>query len=185
MNKKRYVIGVTGASGIIYAERLIQILAPDTEIHLIISDTASLIAQDEGVLLDRFLVIQHDNRNLAAPVASGSFKHDGMIIIPCSMKTLAAVASGVSSNLITRSADVALKERRPCILLLRENPLSRIHLRNMIDAYDAGATIMMANPPFYQHPQTISDLVDAVLARILDHLGIEHSISKRWSGFDA
>lgn len=185
MNKKRYVIGVTGASGILYAERLIQILAPVAEIHLIISDTAFLIAQDERVQLDRFPVITHDNGNLAAPVASGSFQHDGMIIIPCSMKTLAAVASGVSSNLITRCADVALKERRPCILLLRENPLSRIHLRNMIEVYDAGATVMMANPPFYQHPQTIADLVDAVLARILDHLGIEHSISERWSGFDA
>lgn len=185
MKKKRFVIGVTGASGIIYAERLIQILAPITEIHLIISDTASLIAQDEGISFDKFPVIMHDNRNLAAPVASGSFQYEGMIIIPCSMKTLAAVTSGVSSNLITRCADVALKERRTCILLLRENPLSRIHLRNMIEAYDAGATIMMANPPFYHHPETIADLVDAVIARILDHLGVNHSISERWSGFDA
>lgn len=183
--KRRFVIAVTGASGIIYAERLLQVLAPVAEIHLIISETASLIARDEGITLNNPQITTHENQNLAAPVASGSFLHDGMVIIPCSCKTLAAVTSGISNTLITRSADVTLKERRPCILLLRENPLSRVHLHNMIEAHDAGATIMMANPPFYHHPQTIADLVDAVIARVLDHLGVDHTLSTRWSGFDA
>jgi 4-hydroxy-3-polyprenylbenzoate decarboxylase len=99
------------------------------------------------------------------------------------MKTLSAIAHGFTPNLLTRAADVTLKERRPCILLLRENPLSRIHITNMLAAHDAGATVMMANPPFYHKPEGIVDLVDAVVARILDHLRIEHSIGGRWSGY--
>jgi 4-hydroxy-3-polyprenylbenzoate decarboxylase len=180
---RRFVIGVSGASGIIYAHRLIGYLAEKTEIHLIISPVAREIAALEGVDLDNFPVTLHRYDDLAAPVASGSFRHDGMAIVPCSMKTLAAVSGGISPNLITRAADVTIKERRPCILLLRENPLSRIHITNMLTAHDAGATIMTASPPFYNRPDTIGDLVDAVIARVLDHLGVENEISRRWSGY--
>src|SRR5690606_26307190 len=104
---------------------------------------------------------------------------------PCSMKTLAAVSNGFAENLIARAADVCLKERRPLLLLLREMPLSRIHLKNMLAADNAGATVMVASPPFYQRPQTIDDLVDMVVARVLDHMGVEHNLGTRWSGYDA
>jgi 4-hydroxy-3-polyprenylbenzoate decarboxylase len=108
-----------------------------------------------------------------------------MVVIPCSAKTLAAIASGYADNLITRTADVCLKEQRRCILVTREMPLSKVHLRNMIAAEDAGATIMPACPGFYHRPKTIDDLVDMVVARVLDHLGVEHTLIKRWSGYDA
>jgi len=101
------------------------------------------------------------------------------------MKTLAAVSNGLADNLIARAADVCLKERRPLLLLLREMPLSRVHLRNMLAADEAGATVMVASPPFYQRPATIDDLVDMVVARVLDHLGVEHALGSRWSGYDA
>ncbi len=179
----RLVVGISGASGMVYADRLVRTLAGMAEVHLIVSPVAAGIAAHEGVDLDTLPGIRYRHDELAAPVASGSFRHDGMVILPCSMKTLASIATGITPNLITRAADVSLKERRPCILLLRENPLSRIHISNMLTAHDAGATIMTASPPFYHRPRTIDDLVDAVIARILDHLGVEHDISSRWSGY--
>lgn len=180
---KKVVVGVSGASGMIYAIRLLHHLAGKADIHLVISPVASRIAELEGVSFDGFPVTVHQYDNLAAPVASGSYRTDGMVIVPCSMKTLASVATGITPNLVSRAADVTLKERRPCILLLRENPLSRIHLTNMLTAHDAGATIMVASPPFYHRPSTIEELVDSIVARILDHLGIEAEISSRWSGY--
>ena len=108
-----------------------------------------------------------------------------MVIIPCSAKTLSAIASGYADNLITRTADVCLKERRKCILVTREMPLSHIHLKNMLAAHEAGATIMPACPGFYTNPEKIEDLVDMVVARVLDHLGVSHSLSDRWSGYHA
>jgi 4-hydroxy-3-polyprenylbenzoate decarboxylase len=182
--EKEYVIGVTGASGIVYARRLLEVLSGKARVHLVVSGTAREIAVHEGVSLDGFPVIEEDNHNLAAEIASGSFRYDGMAVVPCSMKTLASVSAGFSDTLIARAADVCLKERRRCILVLREMPLSRIHLRNMLAADEAGATVMVASPPFYGRPQTIDDLVDMVVARILDHLGVEHDIGKRWSGYD-
>ncbi|MBW1834155.1 MAG: UbiX family flavin prenyltransferase [Deltaproteobacteria bacterium] len=112
--------------------------------------------------------------------ASGSFRNDGMVIAPCSMKTLRAIAAGIADNLIHRAADVNLKEKRPLILLPRETPLNIIHLKNMYVATKAGATIMPPSPSFYSNPQNISDLVDTVIARVLDHLKIEHDLSKEW-----
>jgi 4-hydroxy-3-polyprenylbenzoate decarboxylase len=179
----RFVLGVSGASGMIYAYRLLNYLTGQADIHLVISPVAHDIAMHEGISFDEFPVIVHQHDNLAAPIASGSFRHDGMIIAPCSMKTLASVATGITPNLVTRAADVTLKERRPCILLLRENPLSRIHITNMLTACDAGATIMTASPPFYHRPTTVEELVDAVVARILDHLGVELDVIRRWSGY--
>ncbi len=190
-NLPEIVVGVSGASGSIYADRLMHYIAGNVIIHLIITPTALEIARHEGVDLERYTkgtsgskkIILHRLDDISAVTASGSFRHNGMVIIPCSMKTLSAVATGASSNLLTRSADVSLKERRKLILVLRENPLSRIHMTNMITAHDAGATIMMANPPFYHKPDSITELVDAVVARILDSLEIEHSITCRWSGY--
>jgi flavin prenyltransferase len=183
--KKEYVVGVTGASGIVYARRLLEVLCDQATVHIVISDVARQIAGIERVDLSGFDAIYAENSNLAADIASGSFRYDGMAIVPCSMKTLAAVSNGLADNLITRAADVCLKERRPLLLLLREMPLSRIHIKNMLAADEAGATVMMASPPFYQHPRTIDDLVDMVVARVLDHMGVDHDLGTRWSGYDA
>ncbi len=183
--KKEFVIGVTGASGVIYAHRLLEILCKEATVHIVVSDTALQIAGIEDVDLTGFDAIYAENSNLAADIASGSFRYDGMAIVPCSMKTLAAVSNGLADNLIARAADVCLKERRPLLLLLREMPLSRVHLKNMLAADEAGATVMVASPPFYQRPETIGDLVDMVVARVLDHLSVEHSLGSRWSGYDA
>ncbi|HOI57206.1 MULTISPECIES: UbiX family flavin prenyltransferase [unclassified Methanoculleus] len=179
---KEFVVGVTGASGVIYARRLLEVLCEEATVHIVISDTARQIAGIEDVNLGGFDAIYAENSNLAADIASGSFRYDGMAIVPCSMKTLAAVSNGLADNLIGRAADVCLKERRPLLLLLREMPLSRIHLKNMLAADEAGATVMVASPPFYQHPKTIDDLVDMVVARVLDHMKVEHSLGTRWSG---
>lgn len=179
----RIVVGISGASGIIYARRLLDHLAGKAEVHVIITPVAQEIAVHEKISFEDSGLIIHSPDNLASPVASGSFLHHGMVIVPCSMKTLSAVAHGFTPNLLTRAADVTLKERRQCILLLRENPLSRIHIENMLRAHDAGALIMTASPPFYHQPDSITSLVDAVVARILDHLEISHSIGGRWSGF--
>ncbi len=179
---KEFVVGVTGASGIIYARRLLEILGKSARVHLIISDVAREIASFEGVELDGCQATYHDNHRMEALFASGSFPHDGMVIIPCSMKTLSSLAHGYADNLITRAADVTLKERRPCILVIREMPFNRVHLKNMLEAHDAGATIMVASPAFYHHPKTIDDLVDMVVARVLDHLQVEHPLPVRWEG---
>ena len=183
--KKEYVVGVTGASGACYARRLLEVLCRDAEVHVIISDVAAKIAAHEGVSLEGFNATYHRNDKLFASIASGSHKYDGMVVIPCSAKTLAAIASGYADNLITRTADVCLKERRTCILVTREMPLSKIHLKNMLAAEEAGATIMPASPGFYHKPKTIDDLVDMVVARVLDHLDVEHDLSQRWSVYDA
>lgn len=177
------VVGVSGASGMMYAARLLHHLKGHANIHLVISPVADQIAQHEGITIDMTGIITHLHDDLAAPIASGSFRHDGMVIVPCSMKTLASIAHGITANLITRAADVTLKERRPCIIVLRENPLSRIHISNMLTAHDAGATIMTASPPFYHRPGSIEELVDGVVARILDHLGLNLDIINRWSGY--
>jgi 4-hydroxy-3-polyprenylbenzoate decarboxylase len=182
---KEIVVGVTGASGAVYARRLLEVLCEDARVHIIISDIAAKIALHEGVSFDGLAAEYHANDKLFASIASGSHKYDGMVIIPCSSKTLAAVANGYTDNLITRTADVCLKEHRKCILVTREMPLSRIHLKNMLAAEEAGATIMPASPGFYHKPQKIDDLVDMVVARVLDHLDIEHNLVQRWSGYDA
>lgn len=183
--QKEFVIGVTGASGVCYARRLLEVLCRDAKVHLIVSKVAGEIAAHEGVSFEGFDATYHAVDRMGASIASGSHYVDGMVVIPCSAKTLAAVASGYADNLITRTADVCLKEHRTCILVTRETPLSKIHLKNMLAAEDAGAVIMPACPGFYHNPATIDDLVDMVVARILDHLGVEHNLVKRWSGYDA
>lgn len=185
MEKKEFVVGVTGASGACYARRLLEVLCREARVHVIVSDVAVEIARHEGVDLSGFDATYHNIDEISAAIASGSHPHDGMVIVPCSAKTLSAVASGYADNLITRTADVCLKERRKCILVTREMPLSRIHIANMLTAHDAGATIMPACPGFYSQPEKIGDLVDMVVGRVLDHLEVEHTLSKRWSGYDA
>ncbi len=183
--KKEIVVGVTGASGAVYARRLLEVLCRDAKVHIIVSDVAAKIAAHEGVSFKGLKAEYHENDKLFASIASGSHKYDGMVVIPCSSKTLAAIANGYADNLITRTADVCLKEHRTCILVTREMPLSKIHLKNMLAAEEAGATIMPASPGFYNRPETIDDLVDMVVARVLDHLGVEQKLGQRWSGYDA
>jgi 4-hydroxy-3-polyprenylbenzoate decarboxylase len=185
MVEREFVIGVTGASGACYARRLLEVLCTNSKVHIIISDVGCQIAAHENVSLNGFNATYHAIDRIAAPIASGSHRFDGMVIIPCSAKTLAAISTGYADNLITRTADVCLKEHRTCILVTRETPLSKIHLRNMLSAEDAGATIMPACPGFYHNPKTIDNLVDMVVARVLDHLNVEHNLIKRWSGYDA
>jgi len=182
---KEFVIGVTGASGGCYARRLLEVLCRDAKVHIIVSGVAQQIAAYEGVSFDGFKATYHPVDRMTASIASGSHRFDGMVVIPCSAKTLAAISSGYADNLITRTADVCLKEHRKCILVTRETPLSKIHLKNMLAAEDAGATIMPASPGFYHNPKTIDDLIDMVVARVLDHLEVEHNLVKRWSGYDA
>jgi 4-hydroxy-3-polyprenylbenzoate decarboxylase len=182
---KVVVIGITGASGIIYGRRIAEEIGRSAEVRLIISKTAREIGRHEGVDLDGLRATSYRNEDLGAIISSGSFRHDGMVIAPCSMKTLAGIAHGYAETLVARVADVTLKERRRCILLLREMPLSRIHLQNMLTAHDAGATVMVASPAFYHRPRTIEQLVDMVVARVLDHLEIPHDLPVRWGGYDA
>jgi 4-hydroxy-3-polyprenylbenzoate decarboxylase len=183
--------GITGASGAPYAVRLLRALNDSgTPVRLIVSGYGlRLLAEESGIdgidalraaTGDWSLVELYDSLDRGATPASGSAPSAGMVVCPCSMGTLASIAAGTSRNLVERAADVALKERRPLILVPRETPLSLIHLENMTRLTRAGATIMPAAPGFYHRPKSIEDLVDFVAARILDHLGVEHGIGKRW-----
>ncbi|MEF2146095.1 MAG: UbiX family flavin prenyltransferase [Desulfovibrionaceae bacterium] len=184
--KKRIILAVTGASGSAYATALAGELGgrDDIELHLIISDAAREVMKRETgnstVDLTGPACAAHKVSDIGAPPASGSWIHHGMIVCPCSMASLAAIANGMGNNLIHRAADVTLKENRPLILVPRETPLNEIHLRNMLQAKRAGATILPACPGFYHNPLSIADLVDHLAGRILDQLGISHQLSSRW-----
>lgn len=198
MNKK-IVVGICGASGSIYGIRLLKaLLNRPVKVFLVISKVGVKVLEHEtgykagsfesflteqGVLFHEDASLnRYDQDDFFALPASGSFKHDGMAIAPCSMRTLGAIASGITDNLIQRAADVSLKEKRPLILLPRETPLNAIHLNNMYRAAISGATIMPPFPSFYSNPKTIFDLVDSVVARVLDHLKIEHDLFEEWGG---
>lgn len=194
----KIVVGICGASGSIYGIRLLKaLLSQPREVHLIISEAGKLVIEhelgfDDNSPFEQFLeekgvrfhknarLIRHAPDDLFANSASGSFKHQGMVIVPCSMKTLAAVASGFATNLMERTADVCLKEKRPLVLVPRETPLNKIHMQNMIKAYEAGAIIIPPSPAFYFNPEAINDLVDFIVARILDQLNIEHNLIGEW-----
>jgi 4-hydroxy-3-polyprenylbenzoate decarboxylase len=181
----KLVIAITGASGSIYAQRLLDNLdARAHEIHVVYSGNArTVIAEELGKLAVAPEVVQHpDDRSMRVPFVSGSAKFDAMIVIPCSMGTLARIAHGTSDSTITRAADVFLKERRKLILVPRESPMNLIHARNLATVLEAGATVIPASPSFYSRPQTIPQLVDTITARVLDHLGITHQLHKRWEG---
>lgn len=191
----RLVVAMTGASGAIYATRFLARAVERFEtIYLAVSEQAMQVASTELGLdvspatlsVERLLgrpapnVVLLDRRNFFSPPASGSFRHDGMVIVPCSMGTAGRIAHGVSDDLVTRAADVCLKERRRLVLVVRETPWSLVHLRNMTALAEVGATIMPAAPGFYFRPRTIEDLADHLVARILQHLGVEQELVPQW-----
>jgi len=183
---KRIILAVTGASGPQYALALAKALSgrEGIELHLIVSEAAKkVIALEAEFRPEELAALAHasyDEKNIAAGPASGSWQHAGMIVCPCSMASLGAIAHGMGTNLIHRAADVTLKEGRKLILVTRETPLSLIHIKNMLAAKEAGASIMPASPGFYHKPRTIDDLVNHLVGRILDQLGIDNALFKRW-----
>lgn len=192
----RVLLGVTGASGSIYADRLLQLLVDRVDrIYIVSTDSGAKVAAHElgrKSLLLRALAGQLNskeketirvfkNEDLFAPCASGTAAPDAMVIAPCSMGSLARVASGVSSNLLERSADVVLKQRKKLLICPRETPLSLIHLRNMTAVCEAGGEIIPLMPGFYQHPKTIEDIVDFCVGKILEQLGLPHNLYKPWN----
>jgi 4-hydroxy-3-polyprenylbenzoate decarboxylase len=185
---KAVVVGITGASGAIYGIRLVEILekTPGVDVHLVVSEWAEKTIEIEtSYTLEQVLSMAHTtygNRDLAAAVSSGSFPSEGMIIAPASMKTVAGIACGYSSNLIIRAADVMIKEQRKLIILPRETPLSAIHLENLLKLARLGVSVIPAIPGFYAQPKTIEDLVDHTVGKILDQFGIEHDLYRRWGG---
>lgn len=185
---RRLIVAVTGASGTCYGLRLLQVLReiPDIETHLVISDAGKLNLQHElNMEIETFQALAdvvHDRHDIGASIASGSFQSWGMVIAPCSMRTLAAVAHGLSDNLITRAADVIIKERRRLILLTREAPLNLAHLRNMVSVTEMGGIIYPPAPGFYQRPQSLAEMVDHTISRIIDLLEIPQSQAMRWNG---
>ena len=185
---RRVVVAITGASGSIYGLRMVEVLAKagDVETHLIVSRGAATTIQHE---LDRpvsdiaaLADVVHDDSDLAASIASGSYRVDGMIVAPCSIKTLSGIAHCYDDNLVVRAADVRLKERQPLVLLVREAPLHLGHLRVMTAAAEAGAIIFPPVPSLYNRPTTIDELVDHTIMRVCDQLGIETDLSGRWQG---
>lgn len=183
----RIVVAITGATGAIYGVTLLKALARcGVETYLVYSKwarhTIELETDYNAKTINALATRVLNCDNLAASIASGSFRHDGMVIAPCSMKTLAALAHGYTDNLISRAADVTLKEKRQLILLPRETPLHEIHLENMLKLARAGAVIMPPVPAFYHQPATITDLVLQTVSRVLDLLGIENNLTRRWPG---
>jgi flavin prenyltransferase len=183
----RIIVGITGATGAIFGVGVLRALrAANVESHLILSKWGQQTVEHETGLdlaqLRQLAAVVHGSGNMAATVSSGSFSTDGMVIAPCSMRTLAAIASGNGENLVHRAADVVLKERRRLVLLVRETPLSEIHLENMLKLARMGAMIMPPVPAFYNRPRTIDDLVDHIVARVLDQFGIPADFAKRWDG---
>jgi 4-hydroxy-3-polyprenylbenzoate decarboxylase len=181
---KRIVIAITGASGTVYGVRLVEALKETGhEALVIVSDAAQEVIRLEGGALPRFEgpgITLLTDKDIGASVASGSFAHGGMVICPCTMATLSAVACGQATTLTHRAADVTLKEGRTLILVPRETPLNRVHIENMLRAHDAGAVIMPAMPPFYGKPVGLDDLIAGMVGRILDRLGIENDLAPRW-----
>ena len=184
---KRIIVAITGATGVVYGVRLLQTLrSAGVETHCLISDAGVLNLHQELALkrkdAEAFADVVHNVRDVGASIASGSFQSDGMIIAPCSMKTLAAVAHGLSDNLITRAADVVLKERRRLVLMVRETPFNLAHLRNMTAVTEMGGIIFPPLPGFYHRPTSIDEMVDHTVGRVLDLFSVEHQLTPRWSG---
>jgi 4-hydroxy-3-polyprenylbenzoate decarboxylase len=191
MPSRRLIVAITGATGAVYGVRLLQILrsTPNVESHLLISDAGVLNLHQELDLgrkdVEALADVTYSVRDVGAAIASGSFQSDGMVIAPCSMKTLAAVAHGLSDNLLTRAADVVLKERRRLVLMVRETPFNLAHLRNMTAITEMGGIVFPPLPAFYHRPQTIEEMVDHTVARVLDLLDVSHALAPRWSGMKA
>jgi flavin prenyltransferase len=208
MTSNRWIIGITGASGTVYARRLIQAVVehlPEVELDVVVSGAAlRVLHEEEGLTVARgrltaellcgsaspavnvcrdrppYSLTLHEHHDIGASIASGSYPARGMVIVPCSMKTLAAIAHGYADNLISRAADVTIKERRPLVLVPRETPLSVIHLQNMLRLAKLGVAIVPAMPGFYHQPATIGELVDLMVMRILDQMGYQVDLAARW-----
>jgi len=183
----RLIVGISGASGAIYGIRALQALQElGVETHLVITDagleTIRLETDFKKADVVKLATKTYRLDDIASKIASGSYQTDGMLVIPCSMKTLAGIASGYSGNLLLRAADVTIKERRRLVLVVRETPLSLIHIENMATVTRAGAIVLPAMPAFYHKPKTVEELVDQVVGKALDMLGIEQQLLKRWEG---
>ena len=188
MNKRKIIIGISGASGTIYGVRLLETLRNYSEIetHLVISDIAKEIikhedGRDPGGVLELADIV-HPIKNLGAAISSGSFLTEGMIIAPCSIKSLSGIANSYNDNLLVRAADVCLKERRKLIIVLRETPLHLGHLELMTKVTQYGATLLPPMPSFYHKPKTIDDIINQTVGKVLDNFGIEHNLFTRWQG---
>lgn len=191
----RLIVAMTGASGAIYAVRLLRqaakryeriyVMASDQALQVVGTELDRVVTQDtlsaETLLGAPYPNVQFlDKKDYFTPPASGSFRHDGMVIVPCSMGTAGRIANGISDDLVTRAADVCLKEKRKLILVVRETPWNLIHLRNMTQLAEAGATVLPASPGFYYKPKTVDDLADFIVARILQQLGIDQEVLPQW-----
>ena len=182
---KKIVVGISGASGVVYGVRLLSVLREkNVETHLIISNSGEKNIQietdyniDEVKQMASFV---YDNKNMAAKVSSGSFLVDGMVVVPCTIKTLSGIANSYSENLIVRAADVTLKEKRKLVLVVRETPLHKGHLKLMMKAADNGAHILPPVPSFYHYPKTIDDIINQTVGKILDYFDIKHDLFRRW-----
>jgi 4-hydroxy-3-polyprenylbenzoate decarboxylase len=184
------IIGITGATGAIYGIRLLEVLASmkDIETHLVISEAGekTITCETQYRISDvkKLASYAYDIGDICAPISSGSFRRDGMIIAPCTIKTMSAVTNSYSDNLITRAADVTLKERRKLVMMVRETPLHLGHLRNMERLTEMGAIVMPPMPAFYHKPQTVQDIVDHTVGKVLDIFDIKHDLFRRWSGYN-
>ncbi len=184
--KREIIVGISGASGIQYGIRILETLKETGDIvtHLVLSDSAKqLIKIETDFSVDEVESLAdsvYGDDDFTAPIASGSHRTKGMVVAPCSMKTLASVAIGMSDALISRAADVCLKEKRPLVLMVRETPLNLIHVKNMERVIRAGASVLPASPGFYQKPKTIEDIINFMAGRALDLLDVEHELYKRW-----
>lgn len=186
---KRIVVGITGATGAPYAIRILSILRElGVQTHLVMSKWAMATMKYETTMTEldiRSLAhVSYTARDMSSPIASGSFQHDGMIIVPCSMKTLSAVRTGFCDDLVSRAADVSIKEGRKLVLVVRETPLSEIHLKNMLGVRRAGAVIFPPVPAFYTRPASLEEMVEQSVGRMLDSLGINIETFPRWNGFE-
>jgi 4-hydroxy-3-polyprenylbenzoate decarboxylase len=184
-NNQRLIIGISGASGVVYGIRLLELLQQtDIETHLVVSQAAAMTLRYESDLtlqeLEALADVVHNNKNIAASISSGSFRTLGMVIAPCSVRSMSEIASGVTSNLLTRAADVVLKERRRLVLMVRETPLHSGHLQTMLKLSDMGAIVAPPLPAFYSQPATIDDIIDQSVGRVLDLFDIECGAVKRW-----
>ncbi len=193
---KRLIVGITGASAVVYGVRLLEVLAKreDMEIHLTISSSGARALWEELQIevdindfklqsligLETEQVIYHHESDIGASIASGSFRTEGMIVVPCSMGTVASIAAGISRNLIQRAADVCIKERRKLVIVPRETPLSSIHLENMLKLSQLGVCVLPAMPGFYHFPKTVDDQINFVVTKVLDQFSIDSGLTQRW-----
>ncbi len=193
---KRLIIGITGASAVVYGVRLLEVLAKqaDIEVHLTISTSGARALWEELQIevdinnfrlesligIDTPQIVYHHESDIGASIASGSFRTEGMIVVPCSMGTVASIAAGISRNLIQRAADVCIKERRKLVIVPRETPLSAIHLENMLKLSRLGVCVLPAMPGFYHFPKTVDDQINFIVTKILDQFGIDTGLIQRW-----